>query len=273
MVMTWNRQALLQAPLFQPLQAVIAGLPHDNFPTLDEFNALLRTQKIAVHSGKSLRFVPQLIGKLAFESQYEPLCYLNGEVQTRADNWHDALNVLVWLTFPKAKAAINARHYLALQQAHEPASSQRGAVRDTNTLMDESGVIVACANPELAQLLRDFQWRELFWQRRVEVRQQMGFYVFGHGLYEKAIQPYIGITGQGIIVDVDTEFFSWSHAAQLTHVDEQLAAFWTDESNCRTTRELNPVPLLGVPGWCAENNDASFYDNTAYFRPGRRSVP
>jgi hypothetical protein len=28
--------------------------------------------------------------------------------------------------------------------------------------------------------------------------------------------------------------------------------------------------LLGVPGWAADNNCAAYYDNTAYFRPGRR---
>jgi hypothetical protein len=270
----WSQQAGLQDAMFQPLHALIVRLPSNHFPTLNDFNRLLDegAAAIKVHAGHSLRFVPQQSGKLAFESQYEPRCYLTGEVQTRENNWHDLLNALVWLTFPKAKAAINARHYLALQQAHEPTSSQRGAVRDTNTLMDESGVIVACANPELAQLLRDFHWCELFWQRRAEVRQQMGFYLFGHGLYEKAIQPYIGITGQGIIVDVAAEFFTWSHAAQLAHLDEKLATFWTNDKNCRTTRELNPVPLLGVPGWCAENNDASFYENTAYFRPGRRSA-
>jgi len=269
---TWQREELLHSPLFAPLHPVIARLG-EAFPTLSELNQLLSAthHSIVVQSGHALRFVPQETGKLAFESQYEPRCYLTGEVQTRADNWHDLLNALVWLTFPKAKAAINARHYQALQQAREPDSSQRGAVRDTNTLMDESGVIVACADAELAALLRDFQWRELFWQRRSAVQQQMGLYLFGHGLYEKAMQPYIGITGQGIILDVAAEFFTWPQAVRLAHLDEQLASFWSDNKNCRTTRELQPVPLLGVPGWCAENNDASFYDNTTYFRAGRRS--
>jgi hypothetical protein len=269
----WNRQALLQAPLFAPLQPLIAKLPRDTFPNLDDFNALLKTVNITVQSGHALSFVPQQTGKPGFESQYEPRCYLSGEVQTRENNRHDLLNALVWLTFPKAKAAINARHYQALQAVRDPdTSSQRGAVRDTNTLIDESGVIVACADAELARLLRDFQWRELFWQRRADVQSRMGFYLFGHGLYEKALQPYIGITGQGIILDVAAEFFTWPQAEQLAHLDEKLAQFWSNAENCRSTRELAPVPLLGVPGWCAENNAASYYDNTAYFRSGRRSV-
>jgi hypothetical protein len=32
------------------------------------------------------------------------------------------------------------------------------------------------------------------------------------------------------------------------------------------------APLLGVPGWWADNQDASFYDNSAYFR-AKRAVP
>lgn len=268
----WQRGVLMAAPMFAPLREVIAQLGA-TFPTQAELNQLLvgRVDKVVVHSGHGLRFVPQQTGKQGFEAQYEPRCYLSGEVQSRADNWHDLLNALVWLTFPKAKAAINTRHYLALLQRHDAAGgSQRGAVRDTNTLMDESGVIVACADPLLAQALRDFQWHELFWQRRIDVQRHMGFYLFGHGLYEKALQPYVGLTGQGIILAVDTAFFSWTQARQLTHLDERLAAYWADTENCLSPRELSPVPLLGVPGWCADNEDPGYYDDTRYFRPGRR---
>jgi hypothetical protein len=273
-MLIWQRDALMATPMFAPLREVIAQLG-EAFPTQDELNQLLarRADKIVVHSGHGLRFVPQQTGKLGFESQYEPRCYLSGEVQSRSDNWHDLLNALVWLTFPKAKAAINTRHYQALLQQHGlSGSSQRGAVRDTNTLMDESGVIVACADPILAQALRNFQWRELFYERRANVQRHMGFYLFGHGLYEKALQPYVGLTGQGIILDVDTKFFTWPQAQQLANLDERLAAYWSDMRNCMNTRELSPVPLLGIPGWCANNEDPSYYDDTRYFRPGRCST-
>jgi len=96
-------------------------------------------------------------------------------VPTRADNWHDLLNALVWLTFPKTKAVLNARHYHALMDERAEGRTKRGAVRDVNTLFDESGVIVVYADAALAALLRDFQWQELFWQRRELVRAAMGF--------------------------------------------------------------------------------------------------
>lgn len=277
--------ALLQLIPFAPLHPVISHLKTTRFPTLEELNALLAAHQpgIAVQSGREVRFVGQGIGCLAFEEQYEPRCYLTGEVQTRTDNWHDLLNALVWLTYPKAKAAINVRHFQALTEKRPALTenlpaltsaaetrSERGAVRDTNTLLDESGVIVAYADVALAGLLRSFQWTELFWQRREEVQAGMGFFLFGHGLYEKAMQPYIGMTGQGLLLAVEPSFFTWSKAQQLAHLDSRLADYLSEPEHCRSTRELSPVPLLGVPGWTADNDCAAYYENTDYFRTGRR---
>lgn len=274
----WNSAALLQSPLFAPLHPILANLDRSDFPTLQDCNALLAAHPtpITVQRGLPLCFVEQECGKLPFEAQYEPRCYLKGEVPTRAHNWHDLLNALVWLTFPSTKATINARHYHALTDAMPNKSmtavsrSERGAVRDVNTLFDESGVIVVSADVELAALLRDFKWQELFWQRREQVQAGMGFYLFGHGLYEKALHPYIGMTGQGLILAVEQAFFAWPLPQQLAHVDGLLADFLAEPQHCLSTRELSPVPLLGVPGWASENDCAEFYANTDYFRSGRR---
>lgn len=268
----WDAQRLLGEVMFAPLHPIISRLSPTHFPDLLQCNTLLATQcsPITTQSGHALRFVPQAHGKLAFESQYEPRCYLSGEVQTRANNWHDLLNALVWLTFPKAKAAINARHYLALTEADNvAANSQRGAVRDTNTLLDESGVIVPYADAALADKLRDFQWHSLFWQARDRLQHGMDFYLFGHGLYEKVLNPYIGLTGQGLLVPVDPSFFNWPLAQRLPYLDQRVAEYLNAPEHCRDTRELTPVPLLGVPGWSAENSCESYYDNKAYFRDKR----
>lgn len=265
----------MSSSLFVPLHAAISRMETEVFPQLKDCNALLaaRHPPITVHGGLPLRFVPQEYGKLPFEAQYEPRCYLKGEVPTRADNWHDLLNALVWLTFPKAKAAINMRHYRALTERGEAdigaRRNLRGAVRDTCTLLDESGVIVVCADIELAALLRNFQWKELFWKRRAEVLYSMSFYLFGHGLYEKALHPYIGMTGQGLVLPVEQSFFTWSLVQQLSHLDGLLAAYLSAPEHCSSTRELTPVPVLGVPGWAMENEEAKYYDNTRYFRPNR----
>jgi len=264
---------LLQSPLFAPLHRVLEKIQHKEFPSLAECNALLQKQHptILTHTGKLLQFVAQQAGKLPFEAQYEPRCYLKGEVQMRANNNHDLFNALVWLTFPRTKAALNARHYHALLAAQTLSNkNERGALRDANTLLDESGVIVVTADENLTHLLRDFQWKKLFWQQREQVKTAMGFYIFGHGLYEKSVQPYVGITGQGLVLNVEAEFFTWPLSAQLIHIDSTLAAQLATSDFCTTTRELTPVPLLGIPGWSAENEREDYYENTAYFRAGRR---
>ena len=268
----WNREALLLSPLFAPLHPVLTELGTDDFPALQDCNALLSKHhpSISVQSGMPLRFVEHQHGKLSFEAQYEPRCYLRGEVPTRADNRHDLFNALVWLTFPKTKAVLNARHYDALIEERESGKAGRGAVRDVNTLFDESGVIVVYGDAELAALLRDHQWKALFWQRREQTSTGMRFYIFGHGLYEKALQPYVGMTGQGLLLAVEPAYFGWAMTRQLAHLDNLLADYLAAPEHCRNTRDLSPVPLLGVPGWDSNNDSAAYYDNTAYFRPGRR---
>lgn len=271
--LNWNQGKLLQSKLFQPLHSVLERLQGSNFPSLFELNKLLVFQStITLKSGKSLSFVQQEPGKSGFESQYEPRCYLSGEVQIRENNLHDLFNALVWIIFPQSKAAINARHYHALTCSKHPLQSQRGHTRDMATLFDESGVIVACSQSHLAGMLCNFKWKELFWLHREEIISSMGFYIFGHGIYEKAMQPYIGMTGQGLLIPVEDDFFTWPIPNRIQHLDEKVATYLTDVLHCRNTRELTPVPLLGIPGWSEQNRQAEYYDNQNYFRPGRRSA-
>jgi hypothetical protein len=269
----WNPGMLLQSPLFEPLYPVLARLSSGAFPTLCDCNDMLagRAPSITTQNGKPLRFVAQEHGKLPFEAQYEPRCYLRGEVQTREHNWHDLFNALAWLTFPQAKAAINARHYRALINAAGGGTGARGSERDMLTLLDESGVIVVCADAELGELLRGFQWKELFWRHRERVKTAMGFYPFGHGLYEKALKPYVGMTGQGLLLVVEPGFFAWPLTRRLAYLDELLAEYLAESGRGRSTRELTPVPLLGVPGWSEESKKPVFYDNYSYFRTRRLS--
>lgn len=270
----WNQALLLNSPLFMPLQPVVAQLNCVSFPGLQEWNTLLSSKygDITVKNGLPLKFVPQEPGKSGFESQYEPRCYTKGEVQTRVNNWHDCFNALVWLTYPKSKAAINARHFQALNNQSKQidnGSSQRGKVRDMATLFDESGVVIACAEAEFANLVRTFQWKELFWTRRRQLSRVMEIHIFGHGLYEKALQPYTGMTGQGMLIRVEREFFDWPLQNKLANLDQRIADYLENPELCRSTRELHPIPLLGMPGLSTENVNEAYYENTSYFRPGR----
>ncbi len=93
---------------------------------------------------------------------YEIHVFETGCVHTRPDNWHDLLNALVWLAFPRTKARINAMHAAAI-----PAEGgKRGPLRDLLTIFDEGGAI-ACGD-------------------RITI--------FGHATMEQALKPWPGIT-------------------------------------------------------------------------------
>jgi hypothetical protein len=131
-------------------------------------------------------------------------------------------------------------------------------------------VIVACANAELAGLLRGFQWRELFVTQRAAVVRDLRCMLFGHALAEKALTPYVGMTGHAVILTVPAALLAQTPAALAAALDERLAAWLAEAATLASPRDLQPLPLLGVPGWWPANADPGFYDNPDYFRPGRR---
>jgi hypothetical protein len=190
-------------------------------------------------------------------------------VQVRAFDWHDLFNALVWMTFPTAKAVINARHYEFMAAA---GGGNRPPQRDALTLFDEDGVAVVSTDAELLKLVRDFRWKELFWHRRDVVEARMRFRVFGHALFSKAMQPFVGLTGKAVLLQVPGAFLELAQAVQLAELDRLLAMHIWNRERFRHGRELSPLPVLGVPGWWSGNEGEGFYDDTAYFRPGRRQA-
>ncbi len=255
--------------MMTPLQRAGNSLRTRDWPTLDQLQQVPERspQPIRSASGQAIRFVPQGASPVRFEERYEPRAYLAGEVQTRTENWHDLFNALVWLTFPRTKAALNRLHYLAaMAEAASPGNRSRS--RDVYTLFDESGVAVACSRAQLADLLHAFRWSELFWGRRADVAGHMSFVLFGHSLYEKALAPYIGLTGHGLVFLLEDSFHALPEAERLAQLDALMADYFAEEAS--SPNKLTPVPLLGVPGWWAGNQAAEFYANTHYFRPGRR---
>lgn len=263
----WDARFSSRSPLFAPLAAAAAELQHcAHWPAIHELNNLLLRRRLLTGGGAPLAFVAA--DRISPEASpgYEPRAYLSGELETRVGNWHDLFNALVWLSFPKAKAAINARHHHALQLAS--VTQRRSTDRDALTLFDESGVIVACDDPALLALVENFAWKELFWRRREEVLARMRFYVFGHGLYEKALRPFIGLTGKAVLLPVDGVFLGASLPAQMAILDDRLATLIAQ--GLRHTHELHPLPVLGIPGCSEDNAREAYYDNRDYFRPGRR---
>lgn len=215
-------------------------------------NALAEEAQVRTTSGMPLRFV----APSPADPYYEVHLYETGCVATRSENWHDLFNALVWLAYPRTKAVINALH--ARQIPLE--GGRRGRLRDLLTIFDEGGAIVASDDAGLVAMIRDFRWRELFWDSRARVLRDLRFTVIGHAVLEKAREPWAGITCKALFVDSRCD-------------PDVAAANWLeDHAPQGTPHLLAPLPIFGYPGWLAESASADFYRDERYFRPFREKI-
>jgi len=245
-------------PLFAPLSPLLERI--SLAPDADSLALLSSYYEVRTVSGQAVRFVPPQADGLGYEARI----WARGEVETRPGNWHDFFNALVWLSFPQAKAALNARHARAL--ATQPAG--RGRERDAMTHFDECGVVVLSSDPSLLELVRGFRWRELFWERRAELAGALRCVVFGHATYEQLLAPFRGLTAKAVLYDVSADWLQAPLAKQLADLDRRLAGELAAGAHA-DSRTLHPLPLMGFPGLTPDSEDPAYYDDTWQFRPGR----
>jgi len=236
---------------------------HADWPSRECLQELLSRERVTTATG-----IPLRLDAARSPEAYELRVHERGEMHFRERDWHDFFNVLAWLTYPEAKAALNAAQSADLKRQRRPSDgpSQRGRRRDALTLFDENGAIVVASDPTLLEDLRCFRWKRLFVERRDDVKAAMRVFVFGHALLEKALSPYIGMTAHSISFTVPVGFFSADLATQIRTVDSQLTQAI---GKLTAPATLSPLPVLGVPGWWHENEHARFYDNAEYFRRKR----
>jgi hypothetical protein len=214
---------------------------------LSGLNRAAEARGLRTESGKPVRFVPPG----AKDAYYEVKVHRTGEVETRPDSLHDFFNALAWLAFPRAKARLNALHAAEIPRE----GGRRGRLRDLLTIFDEGGAIVLCEQPDLLSLLRNMRWKELFWESRQRVRQEMRILVFGHAVLEQALRPWPGITCKALLVLNGEEPDAAIHA-------------WLGALPPRASpRDLAPLPIFGFPGWFPAGERADFYEDTRFFRP------
>ena len=109
----WNTDWTAASPMFTPLYPCARHLPETGWPNTEILNEIAneRDVRIVNAQGERVRFVPQTEKARTFEQGFEQRTFLSAEVMVRPLTWHDMFNALVWMTFPTAKAVINAdRH-------------------------------------------------------------------------------------------------------------------------------------------------------------------
>ena len=222
---------------------------------------------------------------LAFVSQnalpegeaYEHFIAKTGNIPTR-DNLHDLFNGSIWLTFPKTKALLN--HYHMLEIAAQGIGHSRGRVRDTITVFDENGAVLVTSDRRIGKGLKAFDWQASLvasraqWDNPTQVNRhaQAAVYVFGHALLEQLVQPRKPLCAHSLVIYVTQDFFALSLSERMNYLDRTLAQQMDEllSHDEVTPRHLSPLPILGVPYFCSENEHAHFYDDAYVFRSGRR---
>jgi hypothetical protein len=231
------------------------------------FSARAAALGLVNHAGLPVRFVPQ--AALPDGTAYEEHIGATGCVPTR-DNLHDFFNGLVWLSFPLVKRELNALQ--AAQIARDGIRPARGPARDAATLFDENAALLVVPDtPQghaLAEALRHHRWREAFVERAGAFGSGAQVWLFGHALMEKLMAPYKAITAHTMILAAPAGYFTLPRDGQAAWIDAHVA----DRLRTAGLRkaDFTPLPVLGIPGWWAAQDDA-FYGDTTVFRPKRNA--
>lgn len=241
-------RACFAHPLFAAFAAYQDVMEAADWPSIDALD-----QRLAL-PGKQL--VEQGDALLADGLHYERRI-AQGRIATRPRNWHDLFNGLVWARYPAVKAALNARQCQDIER-HPP--GQRTRAQAALTQFDETGVIVRVRDASLLQAWDQHDWSALFVQGAAQWRDGdiAVSAVFGHALMEQALLPTRLLVGKCLLVQGDDDAQAVAQVAQAIARANVL----------NDPLELRPLPLMGIPGWHAAQDEA-FYRQSEYFRPAR----
>ena len=130
----------------------------------------------------------------------------------------------------------------------------RGPARDGLTVVDENAAFLQ-APDALWEALAAKDWQRLFVDLR-PLWAQARLVLFGHALMEKLVLPRKAITAH--VYRAQAATFS------IANLDAWMAADLSAEKlACKPFAHL---PVLGVPGWWAANEDPAFYADASVFR-------
>jgi len=250
---------------YDSVRDAAGGIDLDAASIIPSFCAQAASRELCNHQGLPLRFVPQ--SALPEGVAYEAFIGATGNVPTR-ENLHDFFNALVWLSFPRIKRQLNALQ--AAQIAQDGVGKSRGPARDAATLFDENAALLVVRDAEpgrqLVRALRSHDWRTAFVGLRDVFGRDAQVWLFGHALMEKLVAPYKAITAHTRVVLAGDDYFERDGAGRRAWVDDKVANELATDG--LTKAGFTPLPMLGVPGWWPQQDDA-FYDDAAVFRPKR----
>jgi len=267
-----NAWRLLEPELGLSLAALAAAEASER---LDRLNRVAVSRGLFLRAEQPLRFIAQTEAKTEAKTEaqgqilamsYEQAVATFGAVPTRVNGpgaLHDLLNALAWLCFPRVKAVL---HWLqATEIARDGIGAARGRLRDGVTLLDENGIFLVVRNQVDATRLRERDWHRLLIEDRARWGAEICAFPLGHGLVERLVRPYPALTAHVRPLRLPLAWFAVSPLEQIRQLDRVAAARL--RARPPLPGALDPLPVLGIPGWWADNLDSAFYRDMRVFRP------
>jgi len=237
-----------------------AALLEGAWPALDALNDMLGVP-LHERSGVPLRFVEQTPALLADGLHYEARIHDEGRIATRAGNWHDLFNAMMWMERRELKCAVNAAYVREAQALRDGARTRPQCAL---THFDEAGAVVILRDAALLAAWDAHDWHGLFWRERARWWAGAELVLFGHALLEHLLLPRAMTVAKCVVVTGNV-----APALARRMVADGIAS----GELLRDPTELRPLPLAGIPGWHPGNGHESFYREADCFRPlraGRR---
>ena len=274
-------------PNFPKLDAKHTHATHSHAPAINVINIVeklnagldryehVNASRIGNFEKLPIRFVDQAC--LPEGEAYESFIANTGKIPTR-DNHHDLLNGLIWLNFPQSKAVFNELH--AKDILRHGIHNARTALRNALTVFDENGGIVVSSDRLLLEQLQAFKWQAALVTHRTNWLAQhrtIAFFPFGHALLEKLLNPRKNITSHTLLILVDEGWFAQSIDSQRNQLDTAIAKLFRElampdlagNAVKLSSKSFQPLPVMGIPGYSADNVIPAFYQDEAVFRHPR----
>jgi len=199
---------------------------------------------------------------------YEQFIAQQRIVPTRAGNWHDLFNALIWLHYPRFKWAANALQ-IAEAGSHEmDPRNKRTAVQSRAAQFDEGGVLLLVDDLKWLKPLETLDWHEFFVTQRALFEDRIRCCIVGHALFESLLQPFMGITAKALAIVWPVNNVRHPCHEQRGAIDEHVARCLPAALRAN---DFYPLPVLGVPGWHPDQSEA-FYADPRYFRRRRKDA-
>jgi hypothetical protein len=184
---------------------------------------------------------------------YDTRIARDGVVPTREGNVHDAMNALVWATFPRAKRAVHERQarLVGAPYGHEPATRARGVrsrEHDALAMFDEGSVVLVVDDAKLVELSGAVLARDDRAIARATACGEAIGVLFGHALYEHlalgrtlalgALAVLVPRSRLGEVAASTHDFAQWR-----APLDAALSEFVRDPASLRAPEDCG---LVGV---------------------------